>query len=287
MQMSILYRLASKSPNYIRRFGVGAGLRLLTAIERTLPAKSSSIARYRIPGFPAPVSLRRQTSDHATFWQCIVRGQYDLSGFPQSERLMARYRAMVARGESPLIIDCGANVGLASLWLADRFPDAVVYAIEPDAANCEMLRQNTAALGARVVALQGAVWPESGEVHIVNPDSGSAAFRVGAGSAPTSGGVRAYTIDEICELAGGREPFIVKIDIEGAQGRLFGANTEWVGRTHLLALELDDWLLPWQGTSRPFFSCLSRYPFDYLIRGETIFCFRDFDASQPPGAPTA
>ena len=48
-----------------------------------------------------------------------------------------------------------------------------------------------------------------------------------------------------------------------------------MGRTALITLELDDWLMPWQGTSRNFFSCLSRYPFDYLLGGESIFCFRD------------
>jgi hypothetical protein len=70
----------------------------------------------------------------------------------------------------------------------------------------------------------------------------------------------------------------VKIDIEGAQGKLFKSNTEWVTNSHLITLELDDWLMPWQGTSRAFFSCLSKYPFDYLLGQESIFCFRDFDA---------
>ena len=56
------------------------------------------------------------------------------------------------------------------------------------------------------------------------------------------------------------------------------SNTEWVENTHLVTLELDDWLLPWRGTSRPFFSCLSKYPFDYLLGEESIFCFRDFNA---------
>ena len=81
-------------------------------------------------------------------------------------------------------------------------------------------------------------------------------------------------------MAGVNAPLIVKIDIEGAQAQLFSANTEWVARTRLISLELDDWLMPWQGTSRSFFSCISRYPFDYLIHGESIFCFRDFLADE-------
>mgnify|MGYP000930999581 CR=1 FL=1 len=89
------------------------------------------------------------------------------------------------------------------------------------------------------------------------------------------GAIPAYTIDDLCALGGTTDPLIVKLDIEGAQAQLFASNTDWVGRTALITLELDDWLMPWQGTSRNFFSCLSRYPFDYLLGGESIFCFRD------------
>lgn len=275
--MNKLFRAVAKAPNYVKRFGLVDGLRLLTCVERDFPGKSSKVRTYRVPGYNAPIALRDQISDHAIFWQCIVQRQYDVSFFPQRERLHAAYREVVEHGRRPLIIDCGGNIGLASIWLAEQFPEAVIYAVEPDTDNCQMLRRNTAIFGDRVVVLHGAVWPESGTVHIVNPESGSAAFRV---SADTKAGsdVRAYTIDEICALAGEREAFLVKIDIEGAQAKLFSANTDWVGRARMIALELDDWMLPWQGTSRPFFSCLSRYPFDYLIKGETIFCFRDFSS---------
>ena len=33
--------------------------------------------------------------------------------------------------------------------------------------------------------------------------------------------------------------------------------------------------MPWRGSSRPFFQCVGQLPFDYLLRGENIFCFRD------------
>ena len=74
------------------------------------------------------------------------------------------------------------------------------------------------------------------------------------------------------------EVLIAKIDIEGGQDSLFQDNTGWVGRTHLIVVELDDDLFPWAGTSRPFFRCVSQYPFDYLLSGENIVCFRDADA---------
>lgn len=275
--MSRASRVLSKVPNYVRRFGLLAGTRLLLQVERPVPARSATLKPYRVPGYPLPIWLRESLPDHAIFWQCLVAAQYDLSRFPQTARVLTFYRLQLQRGIRPLVIDCGANIGLATLWFARQFPEAAICAIEPDASNFELLKANARPFLDRVTLLRGGVWSESGYLRIVDPDAGSAAFTVERCDQGAEGRVRAYTIDEVCSLVGAESPLIVKIDIEGAQQELFRANTEWVGRTHLIALELDDWLMPWRGTSRSFFSCVSRYPFDYLISGETIFCFRDFE----------
>lgn len=275
--MSVFYRWISKSPNYIKSFGIFHGLRLLFLVERFIPKKTTVIKKYIVPGYPGSICLRKTVSDHSIFWQCIVQRQYDMFRFPQSNRLMSAYRESVEKGVRPLVIDCGGNIGLSTLYLATLFPEANIYVVEPDEDNFEMLKMNTSSLGDRVVALQGGIWHKGGNLRIVNPESGSAAFRVAATIGSSNETVRAYTINEICALAGVESPLIVKIDIEGAQVNLFNSNIKWVCNTHLIMLELDDWLMPWQGTSRPFFACISQYPFDYLISGETIFCFRDFE----------
>jgi len=271
-----LYKWISKSPNYIRSFGLLHGLRLLFSIEHPVEKKSTLIKKFNVPGYPQAISLRETISDHSIFWQCLVLRQYNLFSFPQSERLMSVYQECVENGHTPLIIDCGGNIGLSTVYLATMFPEAKVYVIEPDDDNFAILKSNSVAFGDRVVALKGGIWNESGHLKIVNPESGSAAFRVEPTAENTREGFRAYTIDEICKMAGVNSPLIVKIDIEGAQKNLFQSNADWLRNTHLIMLELDDWLMPWQGTSRPFFSCISQYPFDYLITGETLFCFRDF-----------
>jgi FkbM family methyltransferase len=275
--MGYWYRL-SKWPNYIKRFGLMNGSFLLLRVERRLPKKSTVVKQYAVPDFPAPIHLRESLSDHSIFWQCIVRRQYDFTHFPQYQRLIAAYHDAVKKGQQPLIIDCGGNIGLASIWFAMQFPDAVLYSVEPDRENFELLKLNTSNFGTRIRPLLGGIWNQSGFLKIVNPESGSAAFRVDISNERSDDSIRAYTIAEICALAGVESPFIVKIDIEGAQANLFMNNTDWVSKTHLISLELDDWLLPWRGTSRPFFSCLSKYPFDYLLGEESIFCFRDFSA---------
>lgn len=275
---SMLRRRLSKAPAYARRFGPLNGLRLLLQIERGVPRTSQHVKAYRLPGYPAPICLRHCISDHATFWQCLVMCQYDFRGFPQFERFLKAYRSAIEKGERPLIIDCGANIGLASVWFAVHFPDAQIYAIEPDPANLAMLRRNVAPFGDRVAAIPGGIWHEETLLRIVNPEAGSAAFRVSGSVGDSTVAIPAYTTDQICAMAGTETPFIVKIDVEGAQASLFNEHAEWVRRTHLVTLELDDWQFPWQGTSRPFFSQISRYPFEYLLGGESIFCFRDLEA---------
>jgi hypothetical protein len=133
-------------------------------------------------------------------------------------------------------------------------------------------------LGDRIHTLHGGIWNCGGHLVITNPNAGSAAYRVAHVEHPAPNAIRAYSIPDICQMEGVAAPFITKIDIEGAQQALFSDNTDWVSGTHLIMLELDDWQMPWAGTSRTFFSTLSKVPFDYLIRGESIFCFRDFKA---------
>lgn len=274
--MEILVRLIFRAPNYIRCFGVWRGLILLFRVERKLPAFSDKVRRYRVPGYRDPFYLRDSVADHATFRQCLVMQQYDFRRFPQRDRLLRAYRDMVSRQETPLIIDCGANIGLATRWFAEIFPDARIVAVEPDAQNFGMLTLNTESLGDRVVRLRGGIWNSSARLVIANPEAAAAAFQVRELETSADEGMRAYTVAEICEMYGAAAPLIVKLDIEGAQAAVFRSNTAWVENTGLITLELDDWLIPWGGTSRNFFATVSQYPYEYLIRDESVFCFRDF-----------
>jgi len=47
----------------------------------------------------------------------------------------------------PLILDCGANIGLASIFFKRAYPNARVLAFEPDPRICDVLRSNLMAVG--------------------------------------------------------------------------------------------------------------------------------------------
>lgn len=262
-------------PNYIKRFGLFNGMRFFFQIEKSLKSRSNNTRNYNIPELAYPLYLRDCVGDHAIFWQCFVKNQYDIRQHPQYSRLLDFYKQCLDAGVTPLIIDCGANIGLSTLALHQMFPNADVIAVEPNNANFELLQENTAHLS-NIHPVRGGVWDKSTHLQIINPDGAPTTFIVEEVDQENRNTLRAYTIDELCDMAGSNHALmIVKIDIEGSQKNLFRSNTEWVARTKLVSLELDDWLFPWQGTSFSFFTCMSRHRIDYILGGESIFCYVD------------
>jgi FkbM family methyltransferase len=276
-----------KLPNYVAAFGLRDGIRLLLRIERKLPVKSTRRGSVTVPGYRAPVHLRRSVADHSAFWICLVAQQYSVAAFPQKARLDAAYQSMRHADRRPLIIDAGANIGMSALWFARAYPEAQIVAIEPDPENYSLLVLNTEAYSERIIPLQGGIWPRACGLRIENAGAGAQHFITREVPAGTDDAIRAYTAEEIMAMVGADEVLIAKIDIEGGQDSLFQDNTDWVGRTHLIVVELDDDLFPWAGTSRSFFRCVSQYPFDYLLSGENIVCFRDAEAPAMPADGTA
>ncbi len=261
--------------NYIRAFGFINGIILFIRVELSSTTKTGNeISIYKLPGYSGEVHLRNSISDHAIFWQCLVMQQYDVKQTIQHNKITEKYQAQLSRGETPLIIDCGGNIGLATVWFAENYPKANICVVEPDSNNLHVLMKNIEPYGDRIRVYRGGIWYKKCDLKILNPEAGSAAFRLIECEEKDSS-LSAFTIEDICKDMSNDYPLIVKLDIEGAQKYLFETNTEWVGKTNLITLELDDWLMPWEGTSRNFFSCVSKYPFDYIFHNESIFCFLD------------
>jgi hypothetical protein len=87
----------------------------------------------------------------------------------------------------------------------------------------------------------------------------------------TSRGITTVTIDQILRDNSDTVPFIIKIDIEGGEQNLFRSDTDWMERFKVIVIEMHDWLLPFQDTSRNALRALSRSGRDYLHKGENTF----------------
>jgi FkbM family methyltransferase len=71
-----------------------------------------------------------------------------------------------ANTESPLILDCGANLGLATLYFKWLYPKARIEAFEPDPTTFAVLKRNVAQNQLTgVVTHNCALWSENGKVE--------------------------------------------------------------------------------------------------------------------------
>lgn len=66
---------------------------------------------------------------------------------------------------NPLIIDGGANIGMATLYFKTKFPGATIHAFEPDARNFELLKTNVKANSLHnVIEIECALSDKNGSV---------------------------------------------------------------------------------------------------------------------------
>ena len=198
------------------------------------------------------VLLRIGTSDYDVFVQVFAQSEY--GALPDS----------VVPG---LIVDCGANVGYAAVYLLDKYRNAELIAIEPDPANAELARRNLAAYASRATVVQGAVWSHAAPLRMLRGqfrDGREWAFQVEevpAGTTPEMRGI------DLGELIGSRTVELLKIDIERAELELFTRPCPWLASVRNIAIELHD-----EACSEAFHCALAPYEYDESSEGDLTYC---------------
>jgi FkbM family methyltransferase len=215
--------------------------------------------------------LRKQLADYWAYDHCLAVCALDMDKFPQGYDVRVRYEGMLAQGKVPVILDCGANIGFSTYWLAVEFPEALVIAVEPDTENAKLAARNTKCLQ-NVKLIQAAVTSEDCRITLTNTDMGSDAFQT---VSDINGALPGYSIASLVKLAGGEleNLLLAKIDIEGFENELFAANTEWVDSVQALVVETHDWMLPGQAGANNLLQVISRKPRDFVVHGEHIVSF--------------
>ena len=83
----------------------------------------------------------RSYTDYLVLQQTFCSEDYNLQG-GRGEEIIGHYEKIVSSGLTPLIIDCGANIGLSSYYFALHFPKARIIAVEPDLNNITQAKSN-------------------------------------------------------------------------------------------------------------------------------------------------
>jgi len=117
---------------------------------------------------------------------------------------------------NPRILDCGAHVGLASLFFKRSYPGARIDAYEADPALADLLRVNLATNGAGDVAVHdAAVWIEHGTIPF-RPDGADAGAIEAVASDSSDRPVSMVPAVRLRDLLSDRVD-LLKLDIEGAE----------------------------------------------------------------------
>lgn len=236
------------------RFGLSGYLRHARA---TLTGKPTLIAT-NPPGVAHPIFLQCRSTDITTFDKVFTKKEYDFD---------------VVEPPS-VIIDAGANVGLASVYFANRFPHARILSVEPEADNFGLLRKNVQPYP-NVIPIHAALWHENTEIDLVDPGFGQWGFvtedRRESPAADARHRVKAVTVDRLMQEAGVDRVSILKMDIEGAEREVFSSSTSWLPRVDAIIVELHDRRKP--GCSRSFDNGSNGFAQEWL-QGENVFLSR-------------
>ncbi|WP_259130344.1 FkbM family methyltransferase [Salinibacter ruber] len=120
------------------------------------------------------------------------------------------------------ILDVGANLGVVSLILGQRFPDRSIHAFEPNPSTVHALRKNLEYNAVDNVFVQdAAVGEESGTVTFDADPENRATARRASQEAEHARTTPCVTLDEYVEDNGIEEVALLKVDVEGYEKEVF------------------------------------------------------------------
>ncbi len=204
----------------------------LTATILGRQVKVDAVA-LRLPGSEKVVEVRPASSDVDVFGAVFLAREY----------------ARPELSDVRTILDLGANTGMASVFYAERHPDARIIAVEPDDGNILMLRRNVRGRP-RVVPVHAAVWHEDTVLRLRTTDASGErlpdwGFQTRVEGAPGDRDVQALAIPTLMRRHGLQSIDLLKVDIEGAEHELFSeASDDWLSVTRCIVVETHERFRP-------------------------------------------
>ena len=189
--------------------------------------------------------FRKNSSDAEVFTQMFIYRQYE----------------MKVSGAVKTIIDLGGNNGMSAVYFHRQYPEAMIYVLEPDKENFELLKKHTEGLK-RIVCLNKAIWKQNGFVNMDLADCWALKIDVEKGTHR----VEAITMEVLINDYQIKQIDLLKIDIESSEKEIFESSIEFLSLTRNLIIELHDWIKP--GCAKSFFKALSMFSYTYTINRE-------------------
>ena len=210
----------------------------------------------------------RDKNDLSIAKQIFQEEHYNIDVMPRADEIRDEYASILAAGKTPLIIDCGGNIGMSAKYFADHYPKAKIVVIEPGDDNFALLSENC--FEPSIIPVHAAIAGSTRTGKAVDVGRGNCGLMV---EDDPDGGLLFITIGDILAEHGSGDivPFILKVDVEGFEEDVFGGDTSWLDEFYLLAIELHDWMLPCEARSGNFLRAIAPLNRDFVSIGEIIF----------------
>jgi FkbM family methyltransferase len=219
-----------------------------------------AFVKYKIGNALFSFQLRLAGSDVWVFNQVILNSSY--------QYLLDVYNKEFGLAPTT-IVDAGANIGVASIYFSAFCSNSTIMAIECDAENIEIAKQNTSVNSLSSIRfIQAALWPTSAKLSIMKDfrDKLEWSFRVKEDS---NGDIVSITPQQVVSGFSGSID-IFKIDIEGGESNLFNSTTDlnWLKTVKMIAMEIHEEVSP----REKILLELKKFNFDLSYHGELIVC---------------
>lgn len=178
------------------------------------------------------------------------------------EIFVEEYYKFNTQNNSPLIIDCGANIGLSAIYFKLNFPIAKIIALEPDDTIYNIANNNIIAFGFNDVELiKKAVWIDNNGVKFFSEGAdGSTMFSDKANKNVSSVRLKDL-LNQFTKID------MVKMDIEGAEVSVLEDCETELGKIENLFIEYHSYVNKKQELDK-ILSILSNNGFRYFIKPE-------------------
>jgi FkbM family methyltransferase len=171
-----------------------------------------------------PLILRRNTPDYIVFRAIFLFNEFKLP----------------VKIDPKFIIDAGAYTGLSSLYFSSTYPNAKIFAIEPEDGNFEILKKHSEKL-ANIFAIKAGLWPKDAFLKIIDKKMEEWSFQIEEVSGSENYDIKAVTINTLLKKSGFDRIDILKLDIEGSEKDLFSRGyDDWLDKVNIIIIELHD-----------------------------------------------
>jgi FkbM family methyltransferase len=172
------------------------------------------------------VYLRPTSSDLATLDEIFLKQEYAWA----AEQLP----------ETPVVVDVGANIGLASRYFLQHRPRAKILAIEASPDTFLLTQKNLGLphISKQCRVINVAIWSHNDSVAISLPTSG--AYSRATVGISGDAEIRASRMDTLLEQEQIDRVDLLKVDIEGAEVEMFRNSDKWLDRIRALTIEFHN-----------------------------------------------